>query len=350
MRWDLGDFADGTPGPPDDTIYFRPKPRGYPGGDDDMDCWGEDVAVNPSTGDVYLLFTWLRTDVQTNPYRLWYYRLEEGDNWTWDTNDNGSPWIAFPYDYEINCWTPSIDVGMVKLGEYGEDWGVGIAFTAGHMDDYTDAAPYCVVGNGWYCSDDGDQYDETYVNIMPGVYVDPYWYSCGAPSFDIAYWDNNDYGPWWAIAYTQESSNDWGYDVMFIDSVNLDAKRLQYSAQDYKEKFGASVTCHVNYGYQIASVSAYENNIPYMTTGTYQPCAANFNVSSQTWNDNWTQVQSSLPTISGTFNPIDLIANNPGVSTSIVSNSNDGGYYLGFSTNVGQTACDIYGAYGNTTE
>jgi len=344
MQWQVSAFSDGTPGSPTAEHWFLPKPTGWPGVYDNMNCWGQDIAVDPGTGDIYLLYI-NQDNIFNHPYRSHFFVLNEGASFTW-SKAAGCPWEAFDYDWQINCWTPSIDVGKVKIGNGSADWGVAIAFTAQDMyfDGIDNIAPLCTVGTGWYLADNDEVHPGEDAQVIPGTYDadEQIYYYCGAPSIDIA--PEGNYDPWWAIAYVQEVEDAWDYDVMFIDSVNLAAVRL-HDTNDTKGKFGASVTCHINYNYRIASVSVYEESIY-----GYQPAAAGFNVGTEGWSENYTRVQTGLPAISGTFDPFDILQNNPGISTSIVSNSTDGKYYLGFSSNIEPTPCSIYAACGNTTE
>jgi hypothetical protein len=291
------------------------------------------------------VFTWYRHDLQQNPhpYRLYYYRLEDTDDWDWEPATE-LPWKAFTYSYEINCWLPTIDVGMVDLGD-GADWGVGVAFTAQDLEyDNMTIPVYCVVGNGWYVDDDGDQTGEGNLQVLaPDGY-----HSCGMPSIGIGYYSVGQFDPWWAIAYVQALGEDPWYDVMFIDSVNNDPQPLTSGIYDTDMKFGPAVTCHCNPLEQVASVSAYRDN----GSGAWQPCAANFDVGSEDWSTGFTSVQTDLPDIDGDFIPATWVFTDPGIATSIVSSSDAGNYYMGFSTRVDMDEynCEIWAAYGNTTE
>ncbi len=340
MRWSGFAWHDLPPdiGPPDVTYPLILTAE--------RNQWGHDIAFNPQTRDLFLVFT-SDSGGGNYPWRLYYYRIyQPGPPFVWTAV---GPWWAVHPGQDMNCWLPSVDVGRLS-NMPGYDFPamfVGVAFTA---KNYGGDQYYRVAGNYWDPIDDGDG-DQT-ANVFSVKNTDlPLNLNAGLPCLDIA--PNNSTPNYYAIAYVQEVNEDHQYEVYEIDNINNDWFLVSEAPLHANRlKTLPSIACHYTgpADDNAVSVSMYENNSNGTPGALFSPVAVQIHIPSQTIDSQWSKVTVGYDGVNGPWLPFNVAFLDAGIATDIVLTENNW-YYIGFADAlVSVSATKVYAAWGNTTE
>jgi len=338
MHWLGSAFSGGEMGDPDAVDYVFYCPDYVEQNPEGADVWGHDLAFNPGNGDLYVVFT--DNSGIAGPGKLYYFRIEQPDPDEFEWVRYGDPWLAYHPGLAMNCWLPSVDVGVLDVGS-GPEWCVGVAFTA-RYHSYCDS-DFSVAGNWWPADEDGNHIDILLNSYVCGLGD----LDAGLPSLDIAHFQPGATPePFWAIAYMQKVPQVRLYDVYLIDSLHMTATRVQQDDEDNLQKILPSIACHIQSWDHEVSISMYERQSDMQ--GTFKPLAARYDLDILgAGQQGWYAVEQGCGVINGPWAPLNVAYADVGVATEIVIQTGNY-YYMGFANSVTANPTAVYAAWGNT--
>ena len=355
MRWHLEESSFPT-GPPDVRFDIV-----LPDTASGLDELHPDVAYEPYTGDVYVVYEDVQSASPGTPVYLKYRRFDRNpDNHEQFTNYNPP---TYPTEVDAqpqthNGYTPCIDIGWVDYGQNAVEW-VAIVYTSQYLVDGNED-----MMNGYVvCCSAFQPVDPYTLSNFPLRNPAFYWNGAGLPSVDLSprYDGQPHFG---ACAFVQEDGQD-GYgpivNVYEIDTFDFDRFTLisrdisnLNPNQNIADGLYPSIMVHYDpYDeFRLASIT-YMAQQP--ETQTLRPRVVRLSLAPEGYPNPWPPLANDFLdpdnlnlTISGNYNLSQIPFIEPGVSTAIALGTDI--YWAAWCDRIEMEDPPllVWGAYGNS--